>query len=236
MPPLSTGACEKGEINAMFNVIFDMDGVIFDSERTLLECWIETAGNYNMDEELVRSTYIKCIGTNSRQTTEIFTNAFGDILSEEMLKNIWDESVTLHRTRYPDGKLPVKAGVRDILEYLQSSGISVGIASSTRRQKVERQIKHAGLSDYFVGIIGGDAVTISKPNPEIYLLACREFGFEPGSTFAVEDSFNGIRAANAAGMRPIMVPDIVPADAEMHRLSEFVCKDLLEAMDYLKKV
>ena len=195
----------------MYHVIFDMDGVIFDSERTLLSCWIEMAGKYGLDQELVRKTYIKCIGTNIRQTTEIYK-------------------------RYADGALPIKTGVTEILDYLKSSGISVGIASSTKKQKVEQQIKNAGLYDYFVGMIGGDAVKISKPNPEIYLLACREFGFAPGNTFAIEDSFNGIRAANAAGMRPIMVPDIVPADAEMSRLSEIVCKDLTEAMNYLKKV
>ena len=79
-------------------------------------------------------------------------------------------------------------------------------------------------------------MTVSKPNPEIYLLACREFGFEPSCTFAIEDSFNGIRAAHAAGMRPIMVPDMIPADVEMKSLSEIVCSDLMEAMDYLKKI
>lgn len=220
----------------MYHVIFDMDGVIFDSERTLLSCWIEMAGKYGLDQELVRKTYIKCIGTNIQQTTEIYKSAFQNILTDDMLRYIWDESVQLHRKRYADGALPIKTGVTEILDYLKSSGISVGIASSTKKQKVEQQIKNAGLYDYFVGMIGGDAVKISKPNPEIYLLACREFGFAPGNTFAIEDSFNGIRAANAAGMRPIMVPDIVPADAEMSRLSEIVCKDLTEAMNYLKKV
>lgn len=219
----------------MYNVIFDMDGVIFDSERTLLDCWIETARKYNLNEELVRNTYIQCIGTNHRQSTEIFRNAFHSILSDEMQKRIWDESVALHCTRYADGILPIKTGVIEILTYLQSCGISAGIASSTKKQKVEQQIRKAGLSGYFVGMIGGDAVKISKPDPEIYLLACREFGFAPGDTFAIEDSYNGIRAANAAGMRPIMVPDIVPADDEMNRLSEIVCKDLIEAMNYLKK-
>lgn len=220
----------------MFNVIFDMDGVIFDSERTLLECWIETAGKYDLEEELVRKTYIQCIGTNHHQTTEIFRNAFHSVLSDEMQKRIWNESVELHTTRYTDGVLPMKPGVIEILTYLQCRGIRAGIASSTKKQKVERQIRSAGLSDCFVGMIGGDAVKVSKPNPEIYLLACREFGFAPGNTFAIEDSFNGIRAASAAGMRPVMVPDIVPADAEMHRLSEIVCKDLIETMQYLQQV
>lgn len=220
----------------MYNVIFDMDGVIFDSERTQLECWTETSEKYGLDQELVRKTYIKCIGTNRNQSTAIFKAAFGHLMDETQVKEIWEESVALYRKRYPDGHLPVKPGVRDILDYLKSRGIQAGIASSTRKQTVERQIGNAGLTDYFVGMIGGDAVRISKPHPEIYLLACRTFGFEPDCTFAVEDSFNGIRAASAAGMRPVMVPDIVPADGEMLRLSETVCKDLFEVIHYLQSV
>lgn len=215
-----------------YHVIFDMDGVIFDSERTLLECWIDIAKKYDLDETLVRNTYIRCIGTNSRQTAEIYKNAFLKILGEDKLWSVWNESVELHRERYSDGVLPLKKGVKEILEYLKSGGIQAGIASSSKKQTVEKQIGAAGLSDFFVGCVGGDAVKISKPEPEIYLLACKEFGFNPGSTFAIEDSFNGIRAANAAGMRPIMVPDIVPADSEMKRLSEIVCKDLFEVMKY----
>ncbi len=218
----------------MYTVIFDMDGVIFDSERALLDCWLEISGKYGLDEELVRTTYIQCIGTNRNQSTAIFNAAFRHLLDEGMIKHIWDESSVLYRKRYYDGNLPVKTGVTEILDYLKQSGIAAGIASSTRIQTVERQIRNAGLYDYFVGFIGGDAVTISKPDPEIYLLACREFGFEPAGTFAIEDSFNGIRAASAAGMRPVMVPDIVQPDAEMYGLSEAVCKDLIEAMEYLK--
>ncbi len=218
----------------MYNVIFDMDGVIFDSERALLGCWLEVSEKYGLDKELVTKTYIKCIGTNHNQTTAIYKTAFGNVIDGNRLMTIWDESAALFRERYSDGNLPVKTGVTDILEYLNGNGISVGIASSTRKQTVERQIRNAGLYDYFVGIIGGDAVKVSKPNPEIYLLACHSFGFEPAVTFAIEDSFNGIRAASAAGMRPVMVPDIVPADAEMENLSEIVCKDLTAVMDYLK--
>ena len=217
-----------------FNVIFDMDGVIFDSERTLLECWLETTRAYGLDEELTRQTYIKCIGTNARQTTEIYENAFVPIIGIEKAHELWDSSVAYHRQKYADGKLPVKTGVRDILEYLKSENIEVGIASSSRKETVEKQVGAAGLADYFKGYVGGDAVKISKPNPEIYLLACKEFGFVPENTFAIEDSFNGIRAAHSAGMRAIMVPDLIPADKEMENLSEVICKDLLEVIDYLK--
>ena len=220
----------------MFHVIFDMDGVIFDSERTLLQCWIETARTYGVDETLVRDAYIRCIGSNRNQTEEIYRSAFLDLLGEEKLWRVWDESFRLHRERYANGVLPVKPGVREILEYLKSLGIAVGVASSTPKETVEQRLDAAGLSPYFVGCIGGDAVRISKPDPEIYLLACDAFGFSPGNTFAIEDSFNGIRAASAAGLRPIMVPDIVPPDAEMRALSEAVCRDLFEAKDHLAAV
>lgn len=219
----------------MYNVIFDMDGVIFDSERVQLDCWTEVGGRYGLDAALVRDAFIRCIGTNRNQSTAIFRSAFGHLLTEETIGRIWEESGVLFRAKTSCGHPPVKEGVTEILGYLKSRGIPVGIASSTRLQTVVGQITAAGLYDFFVGFIGGDAVTISKPNPEIYLLACREFGFAPGDTFAIEDSYNGIRAAHAAGMRPIMVPDMIPADAEMERLSETVCRNLTEATAYLKQ-
>ena len=219
----------------MFKVVFDMDGVIFDSENTFLRCWLEASAHYGLEPELVRSTYVKCIGTNSNQTAEIYRNAFLKRLGEKNTHRMWDESVELHRTRYAGDNLPIKAGVREILTFLKAGGIPVGIASSTQKNKVEQRIRTAGLSEFFVGAVGGDAVKISKPNPEIYLLACETFGFAPENTFAIEDSYNGIRAASAAGMRPIMVPDIVSADAEMRGLSEAICADLLGAMEYLQR-
>lgn len=217
-----------------YNVIFDMDGVIFDSERALYDCWVEVAREHGYDLDLVRETYIKCIGTNNNQTTQIYEDAFLPILGPEGCRDFWDESNSLHKERYKDGLFPIKSGVKEILEYLHGASIKIGIASSSRKETVERQIGVAGLSHYFDGIVGGDAVKISKPNPEIYLLACSEFGFEPEKTFAIEDSFNGIRAAKAAGMRPIMVPDMIPADEEMRSLSERIFTDLTETMGYFR--
>lgn len=218
----------------MFHVVFDMDGVIFDSENTFLNCWLEVGAQYGMEPELVQSTYMKCIGTNSNQTAEIYRNAFLERLGEANMQRMWEESVALHRARYAGENMPIKAGVREILTFLKSRGIPAGIASSTQKSKVEDRIRTAGLSEFFVGAIGGDAVKISKPNPEIYLLACETFDFRPENTFAIEDSFNGIRAASAAGMRPIMVPDIVSPDAEMRSLAETICADLFETMAYLQ--
>ena len=221
---------------ADYNVIFDMDGVIFDSERTLYDCWMEMARKYSLDEELVSDTYIRCIGTNNNQTTQIYESVFVPILGYERTRALWDECVELHQRRYSDGILPIKPGVKEILEYLYGAGVRIGIASSSRKETVEKQVGAAGLIGYFSGIVGGGSVKISKPNPEIYLLACSEFGFIPGESFAIEDSFNGIRAAKAAGMRAIMVPDMILADGEMRSLSETICRDLNEVILYFRSL
>ena len=219
-----------------YNVIFDMDGVIFDSEKALYDCWMEKAKEHDLDLDLVSETYIKCIGTNDNQTTEIYETAFLPILGHEGCRTLWDEVTDFHKDRYKDGRLPIKPYVKEILDYLHDNSVRVGIASSSKKATVERQIGVAELDHYFDGIVGGDAVKISKPNPEIYLIACDEFGFRPEETFAIEDSFNGIRAAKAAGMRPIMVPDMIPADDEMRELSEHICSDLKEVIEYLKSL
>ena len=203
----------------MIHVIFDMDGVIFDSESALLGCWVDTGARYGFEKEFVRNTYIRCIGTNSNQTARIFQDAFLEKLGEEKLRCFREEIDALYRERYPDGVMPMKAGVKEILTYLKAVGIKAGIASSTKKQIVEWRIRTAGLDEYFIGC---------------YLLACKEFGFEPAATFAIEDSYNGIRSAKAAGLMPIMVPDILPADEEMRAISKTVCADLFEAAEYLQ--
>lgn len=83
---------------------------------------------------------------------------------------------------------------------------------------------------------GGDSVTVSKPDPRIYLIACEKLGSLPRETFAIEDSFNGIRSAHRAGMRPLMVPDMVPPDDETVSLCEGIFGDLTEVLGYFSKL
>lgn len=215
-------------------VIFDMDGVIFDTERAILDCWIEASRAYPVSESLVRETFIKCIGTNNAQTTEIYNSTFSGILSPDDRESLWNESYGMFRSKYEGKCLPVKPGANEILEFLRARGIRTGLATSTRKDIATRELQDADLLQYFESITGGDSVRISKPDPEIYLLACKKMDVKPSDTMAIEDSYNGIRSAHAAGMRPIMVPDMVPADEEMMRLSESVCPDLFAVIDYIR--
>jgi len=214
-----------------YSVIFDMDGVIFDSERACLSCWYELGERFDLGD--VEPVFKKCIGTNNAQTRDIVERAFAPKMGEGISDKLLAASSELFHKRYDGGKLPVKSGVKEILEYLKEKEIKVGVASSTRKALVIQELTDAGFIEYFDMVVGGDAVKISKPNPEIYTIACRELGVIPGDTFAIEDSYNGIRAAKAAGMRPIMVPDIIGPDDEMRELSEVICEDLISTVRYL---
>ena len=210
-------------------VLFDMDGVIFDSERAVLAVWREIAGE--MELSGIDGVFVQCVGVNKQRTREIFCEAYPDLDFDE-----FDVRVRrLFLSRYDKGRLPVKPGVREILAGLRERRIPLALASSTRTETVKRELEEAGFLGCFDTVIGGDLVTRSKPDPEIFLTAVSRLGAEPADCFVIEDSFNGIRAASAGGFRPIMVPDMLAPDAEMEEKAELIAADLFEAWDYLQK-
>ena len=209
-------------------VVFDMDGVIFDSERLILDIWDEIAEKYHIDD--FREACLRCLGVNRATAERICLDKYGEDFPYDTYKK---ELSAIFHMRYDGGRLPVKKGVREILEALKEAGIPLAIASSTREAVVKQEISDAGLLAYFDKIICGDMVTHSKPHPQIFLRACEELGVCPRETVAFEDSFNGIRSAAAGGLRAIMIPDILQPTEEIRGLAEIVLPDLLAARDYL---
>lgn len=209
-------------------VVFDMDGVIFDSERAVMNCWLELAQKYDIKD--IEKPYFACVGTTMTRTREIMLETYGeDFPYDEYAR----ESSLMYHEKYDGGKLPMKPGVMELLAYLRGKGKKIALASSTRRETVTNQLRWAGIIDYFDVIICGDMVAKSKPAPDIFLKACQELSVSPENTYAIEDSYNGIRAAHAGGLRPIMVPDLLEADDEMRGMAECVCDNLNEVIDYL---
>lgn len=209
-------------------VIFDMDGVIFDSEVKVLECWEDTAAIYNIPH--IKETAMKCLGINATVTKQIFKSEYGEDFDYDFYKGKMRD---LFYERYSGGRLPLKKGIRELLEYLKRLGIKTAVASSTRVMMVEKELKEAGLYDMFDVVIGGDMVEKSKPNPDIFLVAAQKLGVRVERSFVIEDSYNGIRAAYNADIKPIMVPDLVKADEEMKEKSFIILNDLLEVKDFL---
>ena len=130
----------------------------------------------------------------------------------------------------------MKPGVTEILDFLKAEKKKIALASSTRRETVINQLRDANILDYFDEVITGDMVQKSKPEPDIFLLACERLGVDPENAYAIEDSYNGIRSAFRGGLMPIMVPDLIPADNEMRRCAVAVIDDLEGVASYLKGI
>lgn len=210
-------------------IIFDMDGVIFDSERISFNCWEKVGRYYGLSN--IWETYVKVVGVNAAETKAIVLEAYGENFDYEKFSA--ETSLLFHEIADKTG-LPVKKGVQELLSYLKEKQIPLGLASSTAQGIVEAELKQAGLYHFFSIVVGGDLLKRSKPEPDIYLMACEEMGVAPGDAYAIEDSYNGIRSAYAAGMSPIMVPDILEATEEMRQKSIVVLKDLLQVKDWFE--
>lgn len=211
-------------------VIFDMDGVIFDSERATLLCWLELSKEKNFEN--IYEVFLKCTGTTMEKTKSIVLEAYGDDFPYDEYASLASK---MYHARYDGGKLPVKKGVKDILEYLKENNKKIALASSSRKETVEKELRDAGIYSFFDEIVTGDMVNRSKPEPDIFLKACEAVGVKPDRAYAIEDSYNGIRAAFRGGLKPIMVPDLLEADDEMKKLSDKVLNDLNAVIGYLNE-
>lgn len=211
-------------------VVFDMDGLMFDTEQVAILAW-DYAGE-KMGLGKTGYMVFKTLGVNRELSKKIWTEEFGDNYNDEAL---WNYTKEFMDDFYSKNKVPVKKGLYILLDYLKNNGYKLAVASSTNKQGVERNLKDAGVFEYFNAVVGGDMVTKSKPEPEIYLKACAAIGAEPAEAIALEDSRNGLLSAHRAGMKVIMVPDLWEADEEVRSFLWNMCKDLEEVKEFLKQ-
>ena len=209
-------------------VIFDMDGVIFDSERLVIECWEVIAKKHNIPD--IVEICMRVQGNNREETGKRFREKYGDGFPYEAYKK---EVSALFRHLYGGGRLPLKPGVTEILESLKQAQIPLALASSTRTDIVRQELEEAKIIHYFGSVLGGDMVARSKPEPDIFLAAAKALGAVPANCYVVEDSFNGICAAYRAGMHPVLVPDMQRPTEEIRRLAEVIVPDLFAAWAYI---
>lgn len=211
-------------------VIFDMDGVIFDTERLAHRCWLEVArqnGIKNMDK-----IYPSIIGCNRSRGAETLLNYYGENFPVE--KFLQDTRRTFNRYIDTDG-VPIKPGVTELLMFLKTNGYKTALASSSDRAIVEKELKSVDIYKYFDKIVCGDEVTHSKPDPEIFLKAVSALKSQKRESMVIEDSYNGLHAALSAGVTPVMVPDMLPATEELMGAGVKVFPNLLSVKTALKE-
>ena len=212
------------------NVIFDMDGLMFDTERVFIDAW-DYAGEKIGIGKAGYMVY-KTLGMNIVAAYNVWNEEFGDRYNQEELLKYTKEFLQKY---YSENKVPVKKGLYTLLDYLKQNNCKMAVASSSPKWEVEKHLKDAKIYDYFVGIVCGDMIQKSKPNPEIYLKACELLEVNPMECYALEDSKNGLLSAHRAGCKPIMVPDLWQPDDEILKIIVGKYSDLEEVKEAFEK-
>lgn len=212
-------------------VIFDMDGLMFDTERIVKRSWDEAAPLLGL-EPLGHHIY-HTLGMNLARRRQYFKEACGpDFPFEEFTECYRGISREILRRE----GLPVKPGLYQLLDCLKEKKIPMAVATSSSARHAGENLREAGVEQYFSCMITGDQVKRSKPDPEIYLLACRKLGVPPEEAMALEDSANGLRAALDAGVMAVMVPDLLTDLPELEPYLTAKLPSLTAVRDYIKKM
>ncbi len=210
-------------------IVFDMDGVLFDTERVCDMVWMEIS--HEIGFEKGADALKNCVGLNRKSEAEYFAANHPEVDFE------WFAAQLSQRMKkwLDENGMPVKTGTRELLTWLRKKMWKVGLATSTRKVSVMHHLEMTGLTEMFDEIVTGDMVEKGKPDPEIYLTACRRLGTQPEETYAVEDSRNGLVSAHRAGMMAILVPDTTVPTEEMLSIAYRQEETLLDVMLYFEQ-
>jgi HAD superfamily hydrolase (TIGR01509 family) len=210
-------------------VLFDMDGLMLDSERAMLETWREAALNESIDAD--DALWLSMVGVHDRASFAMLSGQLG----EDAATRLRDTSYRLYDQRVAAG-LPRKSGLLELLDLLEAHGIPKAVATSTRRERALSKLAASGLIDRFSVIVTGSDVEHPKPAPDIYLLAARELGVDPRRCLVLEDSEPGVRAALAAGATPIQIPDLIEPGEELRGFGHRIAASLEQVRGLLAAV
>lgn len=212
-------------------IIFDMDGILIDSERQSNEGWIWAAGQLGVDMPMWLIDSFK--GAPAELCCKFFDDYYKGVIDYWEAKELRTQYV--YKIRETEG-IPVKKGVKDIFEYIRNSGLKCAVATSTRRESAEKTLHEIGVWDYLDAVVYGDEVERGKPEPDIFLRAAKAIGVNPSEAVVVEDSINGIKAGYAADMRVVHIPDTIAIDDDIRKLTYMVCADLNGLIDVVESI
>lgn len=215
--------------NEIKGAVFDMDGLMIDTEKLYLRFWKESARDFGYD---MRDEHVFAIRSLARKySIPKLKGFFGE--------DFPTEEVRTHRTELmnqyiEENGFDVKKGLFELMDYLKDTGRKIAVATATPRERTEKYLSMIGADKYLSAVICGDMVKCSKPDPEIYLTAAREINLPPNRCVAFEDSPNGIKSAFAAGLKAIMIPDMTQPDEEVAPMLSAVYPSLDMATEFFE--
>lgn len=212
-------------------VVFDMDGVIFDTEKLYRRYQLMEGARRGIDDETMHRACERIAGGNKYTNKKPFEEIVGRGIDYFEFREHVMENLDNHIKTYG---VELKAGVLEILQFLKDNDVRIGLATSTVRERAIGYLKAHDIYKYFDKLIFGDMIEHGKPAPDIYLKACEELGVLPGRAIAVEDSINGIKSAAAANMYPVMVIDLINPNDEIKPLLKKVYTNITEIKELIK--
>ena len=210
-------------------VIFDMDGVMFDTEKISYRSW-EKLGkkyNYNIDDDIFKKT----VGLNIKSTRQVYKKHFGANFQFEKMRN---EEVKMMKDCILSEGVPVKDGVYELLSCIKNRNLKIALATLALKERAELLLNLSDTKKYFDVITCGDDIINGKPDPEIFLKTAQKLSCEPENCVVMEDSENGIAAAYRAGMLPILILDFIRPGKEIEAMLFKKFDDLKEVKEYFE--
>lgn len=213
-------------------VVFDMDGVIFDSEKLYRKHWMITAKEYGIPKAEMAELCNHIAGATREHNERLMKDHFGEDFDYGTFRAKTMDRMDAEIAR--DG-LDMKAGVRELFAYLKENGYRIALATSTIKERASRNLQRAGILDVFDAIVYGGVVANGKPAPDIYQKACADLGVLPEEAIGIEDSINGVKSSFAAGLYTIMVIDLIEPTEEIRPLADQIYHSLFEVIELLQR-
>lgn len=213
-------------------VVFDMDGVIFDSEKLYRKHWKITGKEYGIPEPEMEVLCNRIAGATREHNEKLMKGHFGEDFDYDTFRS--KTLIRMDEDILANG-VELKPGVHELFQYLKEHGYKIALATSTQQERAERNLRNAGILEAFDAIVYGGTVPHGKPAPDIYLKACEELGVEPAEAAGVEDSINGVRSSAAAGLYTIMVIDLIEPTEEIKPLADQIYDSLYDIIAFLQR-
>ena len=212
-------------------VIFDMDGLMFDTERLSARCWEQVGRKFGLD--ITESFLAGVRGVTSQEFRRIFEQKFGERADYE---TVMDRKKELFCQEIRQNGVPVKPGLPELLEFLQEQKIPAAMATATNQEIAREYLSKTGLAAFFDQLVFGDQVRRGKPDPEIFLCAAQDLGVSPDRSVVLEDSLNGVLAGIQGGFRTIMVPDMTQPPPKLEQQLFCKCENLFQVIGCLREL